>query len=456
MKRVIIWAFLLMGSLTLLTTANLYGVDQSSAAPYDAFIVQDSPTSTYNPTFRLLFPNQRRSFAMMSGPNLEFLAADDGWLYLRDWGEVGAMSLEVFRVSLSIPSRHHQPLAYLSRADTGQWARTSGQQWFLYPAYVNNDLMLMRVSVDGHERQNLTEGLPGSVVDFLVSPDGQWVYFSLRDANSLIALYRRSLIGSDVQRLLEPLNSYPKPLFVFPDGSRVLITKGFSLYLMDTTTLDLLPVGTGEVTRTQVEWLASKNRLVISTFSSPGSRVLVADAATGRIYWDVYDAWGVTVSPDDEWVFLNQSGLSLDRRRWNGQDPAVLDVSVLGYLGWTPDGATYFYYDASHIRGVGSDGTAFDVLAFPPQTAYGDGWFIHDAWAYFTLSGVKGDNIYRMRLDGSDFEQVTDFTDRRVTIKALAAPIFEEWCSQWHLLVAGMIALLVGLVLSANLNKGVK
>lgn len=456
MKRVMIWLCFLMGILTLTTVTAIYAAERSSSAPFDALILQDSPGYGYDPTFRLLFPNQRRAFAMIGGPNLEFIAVEDGWLYLRDWGEIDATSHEIFRVSLSVPSRRHQTLAYLSRADTGQFVRTSGQQWFLYPAFVNEDLSLMRVRVDGRDRQNLTEGLMGDVVDFLVAPDGQWVYFTLRDADSLISLYRRSLIGSDVQRLLEPLNSFPKPLYVFPDGRRLLIMKGFSLYLLNTTTLELLPVGTGDVTRVVVEWLSSKNRLVISTFSSPGTRLLVADAETGRIVWDVYDAWGVAVSPDDEWVFFNQSGLSLDRRRWNGRDATVVDVSVLDYLGWTPDGSAYFYYDASHIRRVFPDGTTDAVLAFPVQTAYGGGWFIQDDWAYFTLSGAHGDNIYRMRLDGRDLQQVTDFANRRVTIKGMATPIFEEWRSYWHPLVGGIILLLVSLALSANPRRRVK
>lgn len=452
MKRVMIWVGLLAGILTLTTVFALYAAQQPSTSPDSLFVVQDSPSYGYDPTYRLLFPNQRRSFALISGLSLEFIAAADGRIFLRDWGEVDSMSHEFF--SLSISGQRHQSLARLSRAAGVELVWTAGHQWLLYPAFDHDDLMLMRVRVDGRDRENLTEGLSGDLAHFLVAPDGQSVFITLLDAKGQIAIYRRSLVDGDMQRWLDPSRAHPTPVYVFPAGKRLLILRGYSLYLLNEAGDEPFPVGSGEVTQAQVNWLASKNVLVIGAYASPGRKVFAADSETGNILWTEYDASLLSVSPDDEWVYLIQSGLSLKRLRWDGHDSTVIERAMRGDLGW--NGPRYFFYNDFAIRAMQPDGTVRDVLAFPPNTASGGGWFIQDDWAYFTLSGAEGDNIFRVRLDGRDFEPVTAFHNRRAYIVGSLAPIFEEWRSYWHPLVGGIILLLVSLALSANPLRRVK
>lgn len=446
MNRVTVWACFIMGLLTLTTVTAMYAAQQSSTSADNLFIVQDSPSYGYDPTFRLLFPNQRLTFAMISGLSLEFIAAADGRIFLRDWGEVDSISHEFF--SLSIAGQRHQSLARLSRADRVELVWTGGHQWLLYPAFDHDDPMLMRVRVDGRDRENLTERLSGDLAHFLVAPDGQSVFVTLLDAKGQIAIYRRSLVDADMQRWLDPSRAHPIPVYVFPDGKRLLILRGYSLYLIHEAGDEPFPIGSGEVTQAQVNWLASKNVLVIGAYASLGRKVFAADSKTGHILWTEYDASLLSVSPDDEWVYFIQSGLSLKRLRWDGHDSTVIERAMRGDLGW--DGTRFYFYNDFAIRAVQPDGTVRDVLAFPPNTAFGGGWFIQGDWAYFTLSGVDGDNIYRVRLDGRDFEQVTAFHNRRAYIVGSLAPNFDEWRSYWHPLVGGIILLLVSLALSAN------
>lgn len=449
MKRIFIGAGFCIGILTLSIAIALHTAQASP--PDEALVVQTADSMGNAPTVETLFASEHQFLMLPSGVPGYFVAADNAWVYVAAWAAPDVL------LRLSPPNNQHEPVTRFSPQTRSTFAWTPDQRWLLYVELVGDDRILMRVRPDGSEQQNLTEGLASVLGAFLVSPDSQWAYVATRDVNQNIStLYRISLTSGEQHVLLESAASGISLSSISPDGNHLILIKGLSIYLMNADGGDPLPIGTGDVGRVEVGWLASKNLMVIGAFSSPGSRVFLADVATGRTFRDVYDAGLVAVSPDDEWLLINQSGLSLDRMRWNSRDADLIDVSVLGYLGWTPDGSTYFYYDARHIRGVQPDGPAVDVLAFPANTVYGGGWFVHDDWAYFTLSGATGANLYRMRFDGSDFQQITDFEGRRVVIVEIVTPTFDEWRSGWLIGLTGGLMVVGGVGLSARARQGVK
>ncbi len=452
MKRIFIGAGFSIGILTLSIAIALQTAQASPLG--EALVVQTSGGTPFDIAFEVLVTDDDRNVMLPTEVQGRVLGTASGWVYVMTGG-VSLAPIEISRVS--IPDLRYETMARPAQTSSTTFSWTPDQQWLLYAELEGNDRLLMRVRPDGSEPQNLTEGLAGLLGEYLVSPDSQWVYVATRDVNQNIStLYRIGLTSGERQILLESAASGISLSSISPDGNHLIMIKGLSIYLMNTNGGDPLPIGTGDVGRVEVGWLARKNLMVIGASSSPGSRVFLADVATGRTFRDVYDAGLVAVSPDEEWILINQSGLSLDRMRWNGRDSVIIDVSVLGYLGWTPDGSTYFYYDAGHIRGVLPDGSARDVLAFPSNTAYGGGWFIHEEWAYFTLSGVEGANLYRMHLDGSDFMPVTDFVGRQVVIVDTVTPTFDEWQSGWLIGLMGGLMVVGGVGVSARARRGVK
>ncbi len=163
-----------------------------------------------------------------------FDAWRDGWLYFSAQTQDNPMQLYRIRENgeqLQSLTRPDQVYIFVALSPDGNWI------------YFHSDLTLYRMKTDGTQHQSIELDFG---IDFIAgfSPDGEWLHFDGRQGYRYTDMYRVKADLSEAQNLTGHLE---ESFFVSfsPDGESVLFSKpdpelgGYSLYLMDTETLEV-------------------------------------------------------------------------------------------------------------------------------------------------------------------------------------------------------------------------
>ena len=259
-------------------------------------------------------------------------------------------------------------------------------------AFIGNPLVapeICAVAIDGSALQRLTS-TGGSVYDFAVSPDGAAIVYSVHDSDGSSALYRTDRAGREAQILVDcgearcetPVWSNDGHYIAYSQIIRVKnkITRGVAVYSFG----EQLPAEWSEkhITGTNPVFSPDSQKLAMSNPEEGFVRVLDLSSGVGRqIETSTLDP--ITWAADSNHIFFTENdatGILLQSR--------LFQVDLASMLVEPFMAAQLSSYDVGGMK------------------------ITHDGiWAAFALrSGdtQTGRQIYISKMDGSQFQAVTD------------------------------------------------
>jgi Tol biopolymer transport system component len=330
-----------------------------------------------------------------------------------------------------------QPLTMEAGAET-QPRLTAAGDWVVYTARDGGDWDIFLRGVGGDNPINLTANSGDDDTAPAISPDGRQIAFrSERQGGGIFVMGRT---GESVRKLSDTGNNPDWS----PDGATLAVADAFILetaYSRQALSgIHLLDVESGEM-RTlfeadgvQPRWSPNGQRIAFWGLN-PGSgqrdiwSIGVAGGDTVRVTSDAATDWNPTWSPDGRYLYFasDRSGrmaiwrMPIDQQ--SGEALGPLEPVTTGGTAWnvyptfSADGSRMAYSEAIthyHIYRFPVDPTTLAVTGDPEQITSGSRNTIHPdvspdgEWIAFTLGVGQQEDVYIMRLDGSELTRLTN------------------------------------------------
>ena len=266
---------------------------------------------------------------------------------------------------------------------------SSENVWLIFSAAMGNRGDIYRMRLDGSDLQNLTQSADGIYQIEALSPDQQWIYF-----NEENHIYRIRTDGSERQQLTR--DGDDRFTALSPDGEWVFFTR--DIYTQ------------------------------IYRVRSDGSEVSRVPAMP---YFPNDYGW----SPDGAWLFfmseqleilpsglyrMSADGSTLENTTELLEQQGIHFNNFSFYSGFLPDGEWLLfscavgerYSSICRMRYDGSEAqelTPFNTASYDITRTLDGEWLIFSS---YTGEDFQDADLYRMHLDGSAVQQVTDFPAR--------------------------------------------
>lgn len=322
------------------------------------------------------------------------------------------------------------------------------QNRMVYPAPTadnRTDLFLLTLA-DG-SITNLTASVPKGInmrrIPLMSTSDGRWVLPYTADVET------------------------PHLLAVSTDG-RQLVEVG----RLDTTSKVNTPTGVGSVFQAQnglfqigsngdvrllsnntedqpiVAWLPQQGVMIAQSVF--GQDVIAYSLDDGAVLWRVPGLY-LTHPPDGEIIYVDESGGDVVQIEVQTGEMETIKRYVSLVWGWTPDGEWLVYQDgnADMRRLHHSTGQSVLIRPLANDYLYNIGPSPDGKWWLFLESTSTQTTLNRIRMDGSDEEQLLILESRRpqpTTIFAGWTPPFEK---DWQPLFLGVLVIGCGLVIGS-------
>ena len=259
-------------------------------------------------------------------------------------------------------------------------------------AFIGNPLdspEIWSVSIDGSSLRRLTSS-GGAVYDFAVSPDGAAIIYSVHNSDGSSALYRTDHDGGDAQMLVDCGETRCETPVWSNDGHYIAYSRIVRVEDKNTRIITIIPVK-GQL---PAGW---PDKLITGTnpiFSPDGQKLAMNN-------------------PEEGFIRILDLSSGVERQvRTSAPDPVT----------WSAD-SNYIYFNENEVTGVLLQSRLFQVdlttmqieLFLPAQLSSFDAGGMRitrdGVWAAYALrSGdtLAGRQIYISKMDGSQFQAVTD------------------------------------------------
>lgn len=290
----------------------------------------------------------------------------------------------------------------------------STAMWLAYVAVIDDySSTLYRMWPDGSNAHRLTQ-LQGIPVSAQYSPDGEWILFGLSPQVNFY-LYRMKADGSDLQRLTDSIFGY-QPQYS-PNG----------------------------------EWI------VLSLFDGNGANIFRMKSDGGpfeSLNETEEDAWFPKYSPNDRWIYyLTESDDTTSLYRIpsdGGQPQLMIDIGIRVISSALSPSANWLVFDAFDfdarqydIYRIQTSGSNLQpITALKTISECEPSWSPDEEWIAFTAYSGRSADIYRIRPDGTEKEQLTH--SAAAEFRPFWSPLIDLTWSAWKLTAIGL-GLLLGL-----------
>ena len=281
-------------------------------------------------------------------------------------------------------------------------SRSPDGQWIIYTSGSGADKRVYLIRPDGTDRRLLDNQLASS--QFTWSPDGQWLYGA--GPADQPRFFRINIISGSIQTL----SAYQIELFPSSwstDGQWLYyhIINAFDHEAGPTFRIDL---------DGRVENLDE----------------MFGDLLPGTYYPRIY-----SYAPDGDWLYVSVPrdimGQEADLYRLAPDGSKLQQLTdtpgYSGILAWGPDGDWLVVRNSwqgnSDLWIMRPDGSQQQRLSQTDGRDFLIGWSPDRQWVYFqSFLGGSVDEVFRARIDGSDYQQVTDFKRDQISAYGWLSP----------------------------------
>ena len=128
---------------------------------------------------------------------------------------------------------------------------------------------------------------------------------------------------------------------------------------------------------------------------------MVSDDIEGMIAW----------SPDGQWIAFrslrNDEDYGVRKIRGDGNDMQTMIKSLYAAIAWSPDGTRIVIADQDIYVAL-EDGSHRTRLTYLPNVATSPAWSPDGQWIVFTYREDEVSQLYRIKLDGTELQRITD------------------------------------------------
>lgn len=355
-------------------------------------------------------------------------------------------------------------ILFVLSAMFANWRRNDEEvAWIVYGIQRGSAADIYRMWANGQDKVHIAN-INLDLNELQWSPDGGWIGYSANLEGSYHHIYRMRANGRHLERIT-PLDEDARYLVWSPDGRHIAYiageqhaATGLVGYWLKVVEVDgwrskrltnIYPQHQHVYWSPDSEWIYyefdgdSRNLYRIGLDGGGGHSVVAFDG----------DESMVQLSPDGEWlVFFWSKTLNreLFRMRVDGSDLQQLtqDFGLEADPRWLPDGEWLAFSrrrnnDPRLLNVIRADGGEEQVIAENLAGVSDHQWSPDGEWISFIA--LEGDtrNLYRIRPDGTDLQQLTD-AERHVETYAWSPMIDRVWTA-WQMVLVGLAQLLMGL-----------